>query len=236
MTQSGTHGGASSRRRTHWLVEIVLVVIVALAVSAVVRAFVAQAYYIPSGSMEQSLAENDWILVSKLSTRIGTVDRGDVVVFVDPGTWLPDAAPHSNPIRKALEFVGLAPDPAEGDLVKRVIGIGGDTVACCTPQGRVTVNDQPLDETYLYPGDSPGDAPVGCSGEFEVAVPAGYLWVMGDHRSVSEDSRCQKALQKFVPEEQVQGRTVAVIWPLGHWALINRPSTFDNVSSPGATG
>ncbi len=230
MAQSDTHSGVSSRRRTHWLFEVVLVIVVALAVSAVVRAFVAQAYYIPSGSMEQTLAENDWIVVSKLSTRLGTVSRGEVVVFADPGTWLPDATPHSNPVRRVLEFVGVAPDPAEGDLVKRVIGIGGDTVACCDPQGRVTVNDQPLDESYLYPGDSPGDAPVGCSGEFEAAVPAGYLWVMGDHRSVSEDSRCQKALQKFVPEERVQGRTVAVIWPADHWALIDRPSTFDNVS------
>jgi signal peptidase I len=230
MTQSGTQGGVSSRRRTHWIVEVLLVVVVALAVSALVRAFVAQAYYIPSGSMEQTLEKDDWIVVSKLSTRLGTVDRGDVVVFADPGTWLPDTTTRSNPVRRVLEFIGVAPDPAEGDLVKRVIGIGGDTVACCDPQGRVTVNDQPLDETYLYPGDSPGDAPVGCSGEFEASVPAGYLWVMGDHRSVSEDSRCQKDLQKFVPEERVQGRTVAVIWPGENWALVSRPSTFDKVS------
>ena len=103
---------------------------------------------------------------------------------------------------------------AEGDLVKRVIGVGGDTVACCDTQDRVTVNGTPIDEAYLYPGDSPGDAPPGCSGQFEVSVPAGYLWVMGDHRSVSEDSRCQDGLEQFVPEENLHGRTVAVVWPL----------------------
>ena len=230
MTKSGTHGGPTSRRGTHWLVELVLVVVVALAVSAFVRAFVAQAYYIPSGSMEQTLQENDWIVVSKLSTRFGVVDRGDVVVFADPGTWLPDAQSSTNPVRRTLEFVGVAPNSAEGDLVKRVIGIGGDTVSCCDPQGRVRVNDVPIDEPYLFPGNKPGDAPLGCSGEFEIAVPAGSLWVMGDHRAVSEDSRCQKELQKFVPLDKVQGRTVAVIWPSDNWAMVGGRSSFDDVS------
>lgn len=230
MTKSGTHGGVSSRRRTHWFVELVIIVVVALAVSAFIRAFVAQAFFIPSGSMEQTLQEDDWIVVSKLSTRLGTVDRGEVVVFSDPGTWLPDVQTSSNVVRRALEFVGIAPDTAEGDLVKRVIGVGGDKVACCSPDGQLTVNGTPVAETYLYPGNSPGDAPQGCSGEFKVSVPAGYLWVMGDHRAVSEDSRCQKGLEQFVPEENVQGRTVAVIWPFSHWSLVSRPSAFDDVS------
>lgn len=230
VTHSGAHSGASNRRKTHWFVELVLVVVVALAVAAFVRAFVAQAFYIPSGSMEQTLQEDDWIVVSKLSTRFGSVERGDVVVFGDPAEWLPDVQARSNVVRRALEFVGVAPDPAEGDLVKRVIGVGGDTVACCTGEGQLTVNDTPIDETYLYPGNSSGDAPQGCSGEFEASVPAGYLWVMGDHRAVSEDSRCQEGLEAFVPEEDVQGRTVAVIWPFGRWSLVDRPSAFDDVS------
>jgi signal peptidase I len=124
----------------------------------------------------------------------------------------------------------VAPDSAEGDLVKRVIGTGGDHVTCCDPQGRVRVNDQPLTEDYLFPGDKPGDAPIGCSGEFDVTVPEGYLWVMGDHRSVSSDSRCQDDLDRFVPEDLVRGRAVAVIWPLQHWDLLQKPDTFDAVS------
>lgn len=230
MTKAGTHSGASSRRRTHWLVELVIVVVVALAVASVVRAFVVQAFYIPSGSMEQTLEVDDWIVVSKLSTEFGSVDRGEVVVFSDPGEWLPDVQSSSNPVRRALEFVGVAPDASEGDLVKRVIGIGGDTVVCCNGDGEVTVNGTPLSESYLYPGDAPGDAPLGCSGKFKTSVPAGYLWVMGDHRSVSEDSRCQKGLLKFVPEDNLQGRTAAVVWPFSSWSLVGTPSTFDDVS------
>jgi signal peptidase I len=230
MTISGTHGGPSSGRRTHWLVEVLLVLVVALLVSAVVRAFVAQAYYIPSGSMEETLEQDDWIVVSKLSARFGSVDRGDVVVFGDPGGWLPPAESSSNLLRRGLEFIGVAPDQAEGDLVKRVVGVGGDTVACCDKQDRVTVNGTPIDEDYLYPGDSPGDAPAGCSGRFEVRVPVGYLWVMGDHRSVSEDSRCQDGLEQFVPEENLHGRTVAIVWPLDRWSMVGRSAAFDDVS------
>ncbi|MCZ3388422.1 MAG: signal peptidase I [Actinomycetia bacterium] len=230
MAKPGTHSGASSRRRTPWFVELALIIVVALAVSAFIRAFVAQAFFIPSGSMEQTLEEDDWIVVSKLSTNFGTIDRGEVVVFSDPGTWLPNVQTSSNLVRQALEFVGVAPDPAEGDLVKRVIGVGGDTVACCNPKGQVTVNGTAVVENYLYPGNSPEDAPQGCSGEFKTSVPAGYLFVMGDHRSVSEDSRCHDGIEKFVPEDNLQGRTVAVIWPIDHWSLVSIPSAFDDVS------
>jgi signal peptidase I len=230
MTRTNTPGGPTSGRRTHWVVELLLVLVVALAVSAFLRAFVVQAFYIPSGSMEQTLQQDDWIVVSKLSTRLGVVDRGDVVVFRDPGGWLPPAEASSNPVRRALEFVGVAPDPSEGDLVKRVVGIGGDTVACCDRHGRLSVNGTAVNEGYLFPGDGAGDAPVGCSGQFEESVPAGYLWVMGDHRSVSEDSRCQQGLDKFVSEENLHGRTVAVIWPLDHWSLVARATAFDGVS------
>jgi signal peptidase I len=216
-------------RRMHWFTEFLLVVVIALVVAALIRAFVAQVFYIPSGSMEDTLHENDWILVSKLSTEFGSVDRGEVVVFADPGSWL-DVTPSTNPIRRALEFVGVAPKSTEGDLVKRVIGTGGDHVSCCDAKGRVEVNGQPLNEPYLYPGNVPGDAPAGCSGTFDVTVPAGYLWVMGDHRSVSSDSRCHDGMDRFVPEDLVRGRAVAVIWPLRHWDLLQKPSTFDTVS------
>ena len=214
----------------HWLTEVLLIVIVALIVAALVRAFVAQVFYIPSGSMEDTLHEDDWIVVSKLSTEFGNIERGQVVVFADPGEWLSVPPTTDNPIRRALEFVGIAPDSAEGDLVKRVIGTGGDEVTCCNPDGRVEVNGTPLiEDDYLYPGDEPGGAPVGCNGEFDITVPAGYLWVMGDHRSVSSDSRCQKDMARFVPEELVRGRAVVVVWPAAHWRLLAAPEAFDAV-------
>jgi signal peptidase I len=217
------------RRRSHWLLEVVLVVVIALVVSVLVRAFVAQAFYIPSSSMADTLQQDDWILVSKVGYQFGSPQRGDVVVFEDPGDWLEQPAETTNVVRRALEFIGVAPDSSEGDLVKRVIGVGGDTVSCCDAQGRVRVNGVALDEQYVAPGDEPGDAPIGCSGEFVAEVPLGYLWVMGDHRAVSSDSRCQKDLAQFVPEENVHGRTVAVIWPVSEWALVDRPDTFDAV-------
>jgi signal peptidase I len=221
MSQSG--------RRVPWFVEVVLVVVVALLVAAFVRAFVAQAFYIPSGSMEDTLQEDDWIVVSKLGRYLGSPERGDIVVFRDPGDWLPPADTSSSSVRRALEFVGVAPDSAEGDLVKRVIGGGGDQVSCCDTKGRVTVNGVAIDETYLYEGESPGDAPAGCPTTFDVTVPAGYLWVMGDHRSVSKDSRCQRGMERFVPEENLQGRAFAIVWPFARAEMLSRPDAFDDV-------
>lgn len=218
-----------SARRIPWFVELVLVVVVALLVAAFVRAFVAQAFYIPSGSMEDTLQQDDWIVVSKLGRYIGSPQRGDIVVFRDPGGWLPTVEASAGTVRRALEFVGVAPDSAEGDLVKRVIGVGGDTVSCCDAQGRLTVNEVAIDEPYLYPGDEPGDAPPGCPTAFEVTVPSGYLWVMGDHRSVSEDSRCQSGHRRFVPEDNLQGRAVVVVWPLSRLGVLARPDVFDTV-------
>jgi signal peptidase I len=205
------------------LFETVVVVVVALGVAALVRAFVVQAFFIPSGSMENTLLPDDRIAVSKLDLLFGDVQRGDVVVFRDPGGWLGQRPASTNPIRQALEFVGVAPSSTEGDLVKRVIGVGGDEVACCDRQGRVTVNGTPLDEDYLYPGDMPSVE------EFDVTVPQGYLWVMGDHRSASDDSRAQPQATQFVPEDHVIGRAFLVFWPFDRWDLLQRPATFADV-------
>jgi len=203
----------------------------ALALVFLVRLFVAQAFYIPSGSMENTLLPGDRILVSKLSTSIGTVQRGQVVVFKDPGGWLPVSTPQSDPLlQRGLRDIGLVPAVTEGDLVKRVIGVGGDHVVCCDVQGRITVNGQPLVEDYLFPGNTPIDCP-DATGKcrFDVTVPPGDLWVMGDHRSVSRDSRLQPPGHGFVPESDEVGRAVAVFWPLGRASWLSVPSTFATV-------
>ena len=224
---------ARPRRQRHVVVETAVIVVISLVIAALVRAFVAQAFYIPSGSMENTLLEGDRILVSKVSLWFDDIDRGDVVVFEDPGGWL--GAPRvasTNPVRRFLEFVGVAPSSTEGDLVKRVIGVAGDEVSCCDKQGRVTVNGQPLDEPYLFPGDDPADCPEGQC-RFDVTVPEGSLWVMGDHRSVSGDSRVQPKRTQFVPEDLVVGRAVAVFWPLSRLAWLGTPDTFTDRLEPG---
>ena len=218
------------RPKKSFLRELPGIVITALVISVLIKTFLVQAFYIPSGSMENSLAVDDRVLVNKLADKADEIDRGDVVVFRDPGGWLngPTGSPGSGPvswIRDALVFVGLAPAVGEEDLIKRVIGVSGDTVACCD-QGRVTVNGVPLQEPYLFPGDDPSLE------EFSVRVPRGRLWVMGDHRSVSEDSRFhrQQPGKGFVPVEDVVGRAFTIVWPLDRAQLLSRPDTFDQPS------
>ncbi len=210
-----------------WM-ELLLLLGLALGLAVLLKALLLQAFYIPSGSMDDTLVYNDRILVQKVSYWAGgSPERGDIVVFADPGGWLdPGRTPQAdNPVSRALELVGLF--PTGGHLVKRVIGVGGDTVACCDKAGRVTVNGTALDErNYLAPGQEPSLT------TFKQRVPEGYLWVMGDNRPASADSRVHLGDPGggFVPEESVVGKVFAVIWPLGHAQLLSRPSTFDAVS------
>ena len=215
------------RGKKSFLRELPGIVITALVISVLIKTFLVQAFYIPSGSMENTLLVNDRVLVNKLTDKSDEVHRGDVVVFRDPGGWLngPTATNGSGPeswIRDALVFVGLAPAVGEEDLIKRVIGVGGDEVACCD-QGRLTVNGVPLDEPYLFPEDDPSLE------EFSVTVPKDQLWVMGDHRSVSEDSRAHREQpgKGFVPIDDVVGRAFTIVWPLDRTQLLRRPATFD---------
>jgi signal peptidase I len=227
---------ARPAKRGGALREVALIIVVALVLSALVRTFLFQAFWIPSGSMEDTLLPDDRILVSKLTTQVSGIERGEVVVFEDPSDWLtptPETGTAlQRTIRDTLEFVGLAPARSDRDLVKRVIGVGGDRVVCCDAQGRITVNGQPLDETsYLYPGDKPSEE------SFDVTVPAGSLWVMGDHRSASGDSRfhLDDPAGPFVPEDRVVGRAMWVVWPFGRWSTLPIPETFGSVPAPSGT-
>jgi signal peptidase I len=176
---------------------------------------------VPSESMEPMLVTQDRILVQKVSYWAGDVKRGDVVVFEDPGGWL-GPGPELNPVQKVFSTIGLY--PAGGHLVKRVIGVGGDRVQCCDKQGRVSVNGVPLDESeYLMKGAQPS------AKEFDVRVPEDRLWVMGDNRANSEDSRYHQDLRGngTIPVLNVVGKVFAIVWPLSRFTFVQRPATFE---------
>ena len=221
-----TANGKARPKRKSFLRELPGIVITALLISVLIKTFLVQAFYIPSGSMENTLLVNDRVLVNKLADKPDEIHRGDVVVFRDPGGWLngPEVVDRGGvlgAVRDALVFVGLAPAAGEEDLIKRVIGVGGDEVAA--EDGVLSVNGVPLEEkSYLYPRDSSS------LDDFETTVPEGQLWVMGDHRAVSEDSRAHQNQpgEGFVPVEDVIGRAFTIVWPLDRARLIHRPETF----------
>ena len=222
-----------------FIVELPFLIVFALLLAFLIKTFLVQAFYIPSGSMQNTLAIGDRVLVNRASVWLGgQPQRGQVVVFQDPGGWLgvDETATSSNWLTKALTFVGVLPED-NGDLIKRVIGVGGDHVVCCNAQGQITVNGVALNETYLYPGDSAGSGP---DGTFDITVPQGRLWVMGDHRGVSEDSRAHQEINGgTIPVSAVVGRAELKIWPIGHWGTLPVPDTFKQtglsaLAAPGA--
>jgi signal peptidase I len=211
----------------HALREIGIVVVAALVISALVRTFLLQAFWVPSGSMEQTLMRGDRILVWKPGI---DPSHGEVVVFKDPADWLADPVPPtgiSGALTNIGAFVGVLPSASGDDLVKRVIGVGGDTIECCSPDGRITRNGEPIDEPYVYPGDATDQI------EFSVTVPEGRLFVMGDHRSDSADSRYHLGDQDgTVPVENVVGEAKVIMWPFSRWATL--PDYADEqVGAPG---
>ncbi|MGO4254978.1 signal peptidase I [Marmoricola sp. RAF53] len=198
--------------------ESLLLLVIAVVLAVVVKSFFLQAFYIPSASMEPQLVKNDRILVEKVSFwGSGTPHRGDVVVFADPGDWLGgEGQATANPLARGLQVVGLY--PAGGHLVKRVIGVGGDRVRCCDADGRITVNGKALDESsYLPEGTEPSEK------TFDVRVPAGHLWVMGDNRGNSADSRAHldQPGGGFVPVDLVVGKVWALVWPWKRAQLVH---------------
>ena len=227
------------RRLTSFAKELAFVVIGALVVSSLLRAFVGQMFIIPSESMENTLLIGDRVVVQKVTG----FERGDIVVFSDPSDWLgAEPTGERGPLDRVLEFVGFPTASSPGHLIKRVIGMPGDKVICCDASGRLTVNSAPLDETsYLY--TAPDGVQIAPSEvRFEVVVPAGRIFVMGDHRDVSADSRCHLSDQSlqgrgadaFVPENLVVGPAFAIAAPFNRTRLLQRPATFDTVPAPTA--
>ncbi|MCA1782757.1 MAG: signal peptidase I [Dermatophilaceae bacterium] len=217
--------------------ETVIIVVMAMVLSFVVKTWVAQAFFIPSGSMEQTLQVGDRVMVSKLHKQFDGINRGDIVVFQDPGGWLPPSAARPAPtelsesVQRVLTFVGLLPDPADEHLIKRVIGVGGDRVVCCDPDERLSVNGAPIDEAYVYPSDAPSTI------RFDITVPADSVWVMGDHRSDSQDSRYHPldgdGTEGSVPLDLVVGRGVVTVWPLTRaGTMSNHPDVFAGIPAP----
>jgi signal peptidase I len=197
--------------------------------------FVIQPFQIPSGSMEPTLQVGDRVLVNKLAYRFGDVPaRGDVVVFDGTGSFV-RTVPQENPVtglvRGAAAALGLA-EPADTDFVKRVVGVGGDRVVCCDKEGRIEVNGVPVREGYLYPGDAPSQV------RFDIVVPQGSLWVMGDHRSNSRDSRDHLGAPGggMVPVDMVVGRAGWIAWPAGRWSTVAPTDAFARVPGPPAAG
>lgn len=191
--------------------ELLTVVGTALVLSILVRTFLIQAFYVPSASMEDTLQENDRIIVSKISTRITGIDRGNVIVFHDPGGWLGEGFPnpYDTPVGRVLQAVGIVPSNSGNDLVKRVIGVANDQIECCDSSGRVTVNGVAIADSYIKEGITSDQV------TFSVLVPEGNVFVMGDNRGNSEDSRFHLDKNNgMVPVEEVVGRVAMRIWPV----------------------
>ncbi|WTY48188.1 signal peptidase I [Micromonospora sp. NBC_01412] len=225
------------RRQMPLWQELPLLLIVAFCLAVLIRTFLLQAFFIPSGSMEDTLLIGDRVLVNKVVYDVRDPLRGEVVVFRGTDGWVAQQVPEPEPgiagkfARTIGGLVGVG-RPGEKDFIKRVIGLPGDRVKCCDAQGRVTVNDIPLDEPYVI-RNSPLDLPPNpreCrSRRFaEVVVPPGQIFVMGDHRLVSQDARCQGP----VPIDNVIGRAFVVVWPSSRWASLSVPETFAGVTRP----
>jgi signal peptidase I len=239
--QSDQDSSGGEKRAMPWWQELPLLLVVAFCLAVLIRTFLVQAFYIPSGSMEQTLLIGDRVLVNKVVYDTRTPRRGEVVVFSGPANWAPENAIDENPglfsrVGGTLgDLVGVS-TAGKKDFIKRVIGLPGDRVSCCDPDGRIYVNGKGLDEPYVTdnsPLDAPPDPRICRSRRFdEVVVAPGQLFVMGDHRAVSEDSRCRGT----IPIDDVIGRAFVIVWPSSQWGTLSVPDTFSSVPGPVASG
>lgn len=206
------------------------VILYALVIAFLVKTFLLRGFYIPSGSMEQTLQVNDRVFINVAGSYFSEPKRGDVIVFKDSQGWIPSTQKTSSPLKDGLSFVGILPDTSSNFLVKRVIGTPGDVVES-DGNGKVKVNGVEITEPYLYPGNQPSEVP------FKVTVPAGKYFVMGDHRSNSADSRYHISDgTAFISKDDVQGNVFVVAWPLNHFGLLqDQSSVFSSVPEPTST-
>lgn len=247
-SRSSRSGRKPKRKQLPLWQETFLLLGVALVLAIVIKTLFIQAFYIPSESMEPGLILNDRILIQKVSYwGDGSPQRGDVVVFKDPGGWLGplDSAGPTNPVAKVMAKIGLY--PTGGHLVKRVIGVAGDTIECCDKQGRLVVNGHPLDEdAYIKRSGAKCNGPMPtngrCDDPWEVGpIPEGHIFVMGDNRWRSADSSqhmCRPDAtecvpgDEFVPADLVVGKVFVLLWPADRFRWNRRPATFEDVPDP----
>lgn len=206
------------------------VILYALVIAFLVKTFLLRGFYIPSGSMEQTLQVNDRVFINVAGSYFSEPKRGDVIVFKDSQGWIPSTQKTSSPLKDALSFAGILPDTSSNFLVKRVIGTPGDVVES-DGNGKIKVNGVEITEPYLYPGNPPSEMP------FKVTVPAGKYFVMGDHRSNSADSRYHISDgTAFISKDDVQGNVFVVAWPLNHFGLLqDQSSVFSSIPAPTST-
>lgn len=206
------------------------VILYALVIAFLVKTFLLRGFYIPSGSMEQTLQVNDRVFINVAGSYFSEPKRGDVIVFKDSQGWIPSTQKTSSLLKDGLSFVGILPDTSSNFLVKRVIGTPGDVVEG-DGTGKIKVNGVEITEPYLYPGNPPSEVP------FKVTVPAGKYFVMGDHRSNSADSRYHISDgTAFISKDDVQGNVFVVAWPLNHFGLLqDESSVFSSVPAPTST-
>jgi signal peptidase I len=222
--------GEGERKKGSLLRELPVLLLIAFVLALVVKTFFVQAFFIPSGSMEQTLhgctgCTGDRVLVNKVPYWFHDPEPGDIVVFKGPDTWTPEVtvAEPSNWVTGGLLWlgraVGVAP-PSEDDFVKRVIAVGGQTVECCDSEGRVMVDGEPLDEPYNFE-----NTPLESRAFGPVTVPDGRLWVMGDHRSASADSKMHMGDQYSgtIGVDDVIGKAAVIVWPVNRFGLLDSP-------------
>ncbi|MCW2637536.1 MAG: lepB [Blastococcus sp.] len=229
-----SHRRGKAKKKGSLLRELPVLLLVAFVLALIVKTFFVQAFFIPSGSMEQTLhgcpgCTGDRVLVNKVPYWFGEPQPGDVVVFKGPDTWTPEVsvAEPSNWFSGALLWlgraVGVAP-PSEDDFVKRVIATAGQTVECCDSEGRVMVDGKPLDEPYIFENNA-----IEQRAFAKVTVPKGRLWVMGDHRSASADSR-EHVTDRYsgtIGVDDVIGKAALIVWPLDRFGVVHAPDIQD---------